>query len=270
MVSTAVLFSVAGAAILPAVWVAGVYLACRRRMRLSRMNVAAGAAVFVLFALAIEGSLNSYLLARNPDTASWFAGHKLALVFYGIAAASMFEEVGRALAMRLLVRPTGNPGTAVAYGIGHGGIEAVIIGSIAQVQILIMAMMLNAGTLEAKLRPLTPPATLDKIRASLEHLSIGIAAIASIERLTALLTQIALSLLMWRAVSARSLGLLVAAIALHAAADLPAALAKVGYIPGAAAEGVYALLGSALLVALLLHLPSRSDPASAPSATAKP
>jgi uncharacterized membrane protein YhfC len=257
MVSTAVLLSVAGAALLPAVWAVGVFLICRQRMSLSLRNIAIGAAVFLLFALVLEGWLNSYLLTRNKNTADWFAAHQAAFVLYAICAASLFEEVGRLLGMRWLVRSTGNPGTAVAYGIGHGGAETLIVGTFAQAQVLAMALMLNAGTLEAKLGKALPPAALAKIRESLQQLSISGSVMASIERLVALFIQIALSLLVWRAVTTRRWRLFAAAIALHAAADLPAALAQRGFIPATAVEGFYALLGLGLMIAFIAQLPAK-------------
>jgi uncharacterized membrane protein YhfC len=256
MVSSAVLLSVASAVLLPVAWVMGVILICRRRMTLSLRNIAIGAAVFLLFALVLEGWLNGYLLTRNKNTADWFATHRAAFVLYAICAAALFEEVGRFLGMALLVRPTGNPGTAVAYGIGHGGMEALIVGTFAQAQVLAMALMLNAGTLEAKLGNAMPPATLAKIRESLQQLTISGSVLASAERLVALLIQIALSLLVWRAVTTRRWRLFAAAIALHAAADLPAAMAQKGYIPGTAVEAFYALLGVGLIVAFATRLPT--------------
>src|SRR5262249_948270 len=140
----------------------------------------------------------------NPTTAAWMQSHRLAFALYGCLAAGLFEEVGRYLGMRFLVRPTGNPGTAVAYGIGHGGIEAVLIEAAVAAQLFLLATMLNGGRLETAL---TPDAVAH-LRTTLEHLSIVTVPLGAIERLIALLIQIALSLLVWRAVERRHLGIL--------------------------------------------------------------
>ena len=90
-------------------------------MTLAVRNMLVGAAVFLVFSQVLEKALHVYLLKTNPTTAAWLKTHGVAFALYGCLAAGLFEEVGRYLGMRLLVRPTGNPGTAVSYGIGHGG-----------------------------------------------------------------------------------------------------------------------------------------------------
>jgi uncharacterized membrane protein YhfC len=139
MVSSAALAGIAVCAILSLVWPVAIFVVCRRRMTLSARNVLVGAGVFFVFSQVLEKGLHAYLLKANPATAAWFHAHAIAFALYGCLAAGLFEEVGRYLGMRLLVRASGNPGTAVAYGIGHGGLEAVLIGSLA------MAVFYDAG-----------------------------------------------------------------------------------------------------------------------------
>ena len=43
---------------------------------------------------------------------------------YGGLAAGLFEETGRLLAFRFILKPHTARITALSYGIGHGGIEA--------------------------------------------------------------------------------------------------------------------------------------------------
>lgn len=182
---------------------------------------------------------------------------------YGSVAAGLFEEVGRYLAMRFLVRPAGDQGPAVAYGIGHGGCEAIVIGALAMIQIFIFATMLNAGHLDAILGPALPPADLARLHVTLEHLSLAGLAMGTFERLVALLIQIALSLLVWRAVEKRQLRLVALAILFHALVDFPAALSQTGQIPATVVEGLLAVLGMALLAFFLHELPRRNGAASA-------
>jgi uncharacterized membrane protein YhfC len=160
--------------------------------------------------------------------------------------------------MRLLAKPTGNPGTAVAYGIGHGGIEAVLIGGVATAQAFVFATLLNAGRLDMALAAALSPDALAHLRATLEHLSLVMVALGAAERVIALLIQIALSLLVWRAVERRHLSLLALAVVLHAAIDFPAGLFQAGLIPVSLVEGLLLIVGIALVTFFLRGLPGKA------------
>jgi len=233
-------------------------------MTLAVRNMLVGAAVFLVFSQVLEKALHVYLLKTNPTTAAWLKTHGVAFALYGCLAAGLFEEVGRYLGMRLLVRPTGNPGTAVSYGIGHGGIEAVLIGARAAAQLFLFATMLNAGRLETALAPSLSPDTLAHLRTMLEQLTPVTVASAAVERLVALLIQIALSLVVWRAVERRQLALLALAVALHALIDFPAGFVQAGLISASLVEGLLLVLGAALLAFFLRGLPRKAVALPAP------
>jgi uncharacterized membrane protein YhfC len=257
MVSTAVLSALLVSAALSIGWPLAIYVICRPRMTLTVRNVLVGAGVFFLFSQVLEKVLNIYLLKANPATATWFHAHAMAFALYASLAAGVFEEVGRYLGMRFLVRPADNPGPAVAYGIGHGGIEAILIGSLGMAQTFIYASMLNSGQLDANLGPVLSADALANLRAGLEHLSLATVAMASLERLVALLIQIGLSLVVWRAVENRQLELLVLAILLHSAIDFPAALFQAGQVSAPVVLGILAIIGVALGAWFLHKLPSK-------------
>jgi uncharacterized membrane protein YhfC len=257
MVSSAALAGIAACAILSLVWPVAIFVVCRRRMTLSARNVVVGAGVFFVFSQVLEKGLHAYLLKANPATAAWFHAHAIAFALYGCLAAGLFEEVGRYLGMRLLVRASGNPGTAVAYGIGHGGLEAVLIGSLAMAQTFVFASLLNSGRLDATLGPVLPSDALAQLRAGLEHLTIAGLAIGALERLIALLIQIGLSLVVWRAVETRQFGLLPVAILLHALIDFPAGLFQAAQISPLAAEAPLLVIGAALAALFLYGLPRK-------------
>jgi uncharacterized membrane protein YhfC len=262
MVSPAVLLGLAASAALSVIWPVAIFVVCRRRMSLSARNILVGAAVFLVFSLVLERALHAALLTGNPLTAQWLRAHAIGFALYGCLAAGVFEEVGRYLGMRFLVRPSGNPGSAVAYGIGHGGLEAMVVGSLAMVLSLMFALMLNAGRLETTLGPALAPDVLAHLRAGLEQLTLAPLALAAVERLAAIVIQIGLSLVVWRAVERRRLQLLALAIVLHAAIDFPAGLFQAGIISLLAAEGPVLLLGAALAGLFMYRLP--------PAASASP
>ena len=231
----------------------------RRRMTLSWRNIAVGAGVFVLFALVLERALHYFVLQANPVTSTGFRRTRGGYVAYGLAAAALFEEVGRYLGIRLLVKPTGSPGTAVGYGIGHGGIEALLIGALAQFQLLSMAIMLNQGTLDATLGMSVPPATVASLHHMLETMNFLDPVYGGVERIVALLAQIALSLVVWKAVSERKPIYLGVAMGLHVLLDLPAAMYQAGLASLLAVQICMVVVGVALLGFFLMHLPKRAS-----------
>ena len=242
------------------------YRRLRRPLALKPRDAIAGIAVFALFAMVIERALNDYMLHRNEATAT-FLSNPLAFVVYGALAAGICEEVGSFIGMRLLMKraaasaasasaaaPTPqatrtDDGTALTYGLGHGGAEAWLVGVLVQIQWILFAVLENRGELDGYLSNL-PTESLMRIHLILASLTPQTAGIFALERVAALIFQIGLSVLMWRGLRAGWRGILPLAIVLHALVDVPAALFQAQLVPLAAVDAVYAL--GALVVAGLL------------------
>ncbi|MBO0752221.1 MAG: YhfC family intramembrane metalloprotease [Bradyrhizobiaceae bacterium] len=253
MVSTPILAAVAASALLSLVWPVATFVVCRRRMILAPRNILIGAGVFLVFSLVLETATHVYLLKLNPATAAWLNGSPIIYALYGALAAALFEEGGRYFGMRVLVRPTGHPGTEVAYGLGHGGIESILIGGLSMLSLFVTAILLNAGMLDA-----VPAPDLEKIRATLQHLSMMSPVVGSLERLSALLIQIGLSLVVWRAVEERRMAWLALAIVFHAAVDFAAGLFQKGLISLVMSESLVLVIGAVLAVIFLRALPGKA------------
>lgn len=140
-------------------------------------------------------------------------------------------------------------GTALGYGLGHGGAEVWIIGVLVQIQWIVFAVIDNRGQLDTYLGNV-PSDSLMRIHLVLASLSPQMAGIFLLERVAALIFQIGLSVLMWRGVRAGWRRILPLAIAAHALIDVPAVLFQAGLLPLYAVDGMYALL--ALIVAGVL------------------
>ena len=140
-------------------------------------------------------------------------------------------------------------GTALGYGIGHGGAEAWIVGVLVQIQWIVFAVVDNRGQLDTYLGNV-PSDSLMRIHLILSSLSPQMAGIFLLERVAALIFQIGMSLLMWRGVRAGWRGILPLAIVVHALIDVPAVLFQAGRLPLYAVDGLYAVL--ALIVAGVL------------------
>ncbi|WP_341315520.1 YhfC family intramembrane metalloprotease [Paraburkholderia sp. IMGN_8] len=235
-----------------------VYRRLRRPLALNPRDAIVGIAVFALFATVIERALNDYVLHRNEASATLLS-NPLAFVVYGALASGICEEVGRFIGMRLMLkRAAAKPasaaavagdGTALTYGLGHGGAEVWLVGVLVQVQWILFAVFENRGELDGYLSNL-PAESLMRIHLILASLTPQTAGIFALERVAALVFQIGLSVLMWRGLRAGWRGILPLAIVLHALVDVPAALFQANLVPLAAVDGAYAL--GALVVAGVL------------------
>ena len=258
MISNAALGAMALSILISASAPFAIHFVLRRRMTLSWRNIGIGAGMFFLSALVLEQILHYFMLKADPVTAAWFKSHRWGFAIYGLAAAGVFEETGRYIGLRFLAKRTGNPGTAVAYGLGHGGLEMLLIGALAQASALVLALLDRAGLLGVVLAGKLPPKTLAVIHNQFVHLTVLTASIGWVERLMALTAQISLTFVVWRAVETKRTRLLFVAIALHALVDSGAALLQAGYITSVwVAEGcVLAAVIVTVLIARHLTRPT--------------
>ncbi|CCD36392.1 unnamed protein product [Candidatus Paraburkholderia kirkii UZHbot1] len=189
----------------------------RPRLGIAPREAILGIAVFALFAMVIERALHCFMLS-NPTTPVWLANPAV-FVIYGAITAGLCEEVGRFLAMKWLIsRDPGaldRHGSALGYGIGHGGAEAWIVGVLVQVQWIVYAVLANNGTLDSHFAsaPLEAIARIHLVLMSLSPVSAGIFVV---ERASAFVLQLGFSALMWQMLRERSRHALVFLIATHA------------------------------------------------------
>ena len=181
-----------------------------------------GAGVFVVFALVLESLVHQIVLKGARGEA--IQGNILYYALYGGLMAGLFEETGRFLAMKfLLKKEPSTPKAGVAYGLGHGGAEMALLFGLSMISTFTMAVMINAGQTDL-LTAGVPAEAQDQLAAQFNQIrdaSAGTYLIGLWERFSALILQVSLSILVWTAV--RKGGkwgwLFPAAILLHALVD---------------------------------------------------
>ena len=210
------------------------YLVRKHHARLSTILIGAG--TFIVFALVLESILHQLVL-KGPNGKAIMA-NTLLYAMYGGLAAGLFEETGRFLSMKFLMKkePTA-PLPGVAYGVGHGGVEMLIIFGITMISNLVVSFLINSGmsgVLFAKV-PEESAAQLQAQLDALQALSAGTLLMGLWERFSALILHLGLSMLVWAAVrkGGKWLWLFPAAIALHALVDAGAVMLSksVGTLP---------------------------------------
>ncbi len=224
-----------------------------RKTRPGALPLIMGIIVFIVFALILEQIMHWAFLIAIPQTKSILGSNIWLYATYGGLAAGIFEEVGRFFAFKFFLKKKTMWKHGVTYGIGHGGIEALLIVFPVILNSLIYAVLINSGSFDAMLSPL-PQATVDvllKTKDALLSEPSWYFALGGLERIFTITIQIALSLLVLYAVSKKKYAFFFLAILLHAALDFPAALAQGGILPIYAVEGIVAVCAAVSLIFIL-------------------
>jgi uncharacterized membrane protein YhfC len=161
--------------------------------------ILAGAAVFTLFQLVIRIPLLQVIQYSFPDLVP--SGKEINLHYITYSAvlaltAGIFEEFGRYIGIVTVLKKDRNWGDGLGFGIGHGGIEAILLVGVSNV----------AGLFTNLAAPGQPDWQI---------------AMGGIERLFAMTIQIGLSLLVMVAVYRKKFSLVLLAVALHMVVDFP-------------------------------------------------
>ena len=197
-----------------------VYLVRKHRAKLSSILIGAG--TFLLFALVLESILHQLVL-KGPH-GSDILGNTLLYALYGGLAAGVFEETGRFLSMKFLMKKEpSKPLPGIAYGVGHGGAEMLIIFGITMINNLVISALINSGQADAIFAKV-PEEAAGQLQAQLDQLQTlgaGTLLIGLWERFSALILHLGLSMLVWVAVrkGGKWLWLFPAAIIIHAIVD---------------------------------------------------
>ena len=185
-------------------------------------TILVGAGVFFVFALLLEPVLHQAVLKGPYGTA--ITGNTWYYALYGGLAAGLFEESGRFLGMKFLLRKEPDGALpAVAYGVGHGGMEMLIIFGITMISNIVVSLIINAGQVDTILSAV-PAETREQVEGQfmkLQELNAGQLLLGLWERISALMLHLGLSVFVWTAVrkGGKWLWLFPAAILLHALVD---------------------------------------------------
>ncbi len=208
-----------------------------------------GVLIFVVSAMVLEQVFHT-LVFMSP-LGPVLQGSLLATALYGGLAAGLFEETGRLAAFRLLLRGERAPVTALAYGAGHGGVEAVLLVGLTMVNNLALAALVGGGAV-------TDPAVLAAAE-TLAATPAGMFLWAGLERCSAVALHLANSVLVFAAVRGRRYGLYLLAILTHAVANFLAVMLSTA-VPTAVVE--LAVLAWSLLTAAMAWRVYRGLPAA--------
>ena len=180
-----------------------------------------GLLVFPVFALLLEGGCAFVITLIDKKTLGLLS-EPLPLYIFSAAMAGIFEETGRLVGMKTLMRKYKDKCDAVTYGIGHGGIESILLIGGAAALTLFIALFTNAGMLElftANYNDELKETFLTSVRTMTEnHFSTYM--LGFFERISAVILHVSLSVIVFTGVRIKGkLWHFPLAIFLHFAAD---------------------------------------------------
>lgn len=221
------------------------------------VSIIIGAVTFFVFVFILEKPIQNVLafpsaLGLPENGLSTFLNKKpvlLALVaglFPGV-----FEETGRLLAFKTILKKQKQRETSISYGIGHGGFEVMFLLGMNYINLIIYAVMINTGTFKTivdQVVTVSPEqvSQLYQVAEAVTTFSAAMLALSIVERIFAVMFHIGASIIVFYACKNRKLfWLYPLAIALHTAMDFVAVLGSFNVInlPVWAIEAIFAAFG---------------------------
>lgn len=195
----------------------------------------AGMVGFLVSARVLELGVHYLCIISDNPISRFINGHTVAYVFYGITMAGVFEECGRYIVMKLILRKNRTPENAVLYGIGHGGIEIFAVLLPSMILSLVIVLFFSSGDVEKALSALkineeTAAAALPSVIAAASF-DYQLMAMNVIERILAMLAHIGFSVIVFYGVFRGKKAFLPMAIILHMLMDTAPAMYQRGILP---------------------------------------
>ena len=214
------------------------FFICWRRKHKEQTKISwliAGTAGFVISARMLEVGVHYFCIVADNPVSRFINGNAAAFVLYGITMAGIFEECGRLIILKYILKKDRTRENAVIYGIGHGGIEILTVFLPAMILYLAIAVMFSQGDTETALKTLniteeTATAALPSVQAAAAF-DYAMMAMNVMERLLAMLIHIGLTIVVYYGVVNAKKLCLPAAILLHMLADTFPALYQRGILP---------------------------------------
>ena len=237
-----------------------IFFICWRKKQKQQTKIGyliAGAVGFIVSARVLELGVHLVCIVADNPVSRFINGNTVAFVLYGIIMAGVFEECGRYIVLKYIMKKNRTPENAVMYGIGHGGIEILAVLLPSMILYLVIAVLFSAGNIENALSTLnivedTAAAALPSVEAAAAF-DYAMMAMNVLERLFAMLLHIGLTVVVYYGVCNANKACLPIAILLHMLMDTFPALYQRTIVPLWSVE-VWVALWTAIIVFIAVKL----------------
>ena len=217
----------------------------------------AGAVGFLVSARVLELGVHYFCIVSDNPVSRIINGNTATFVLYGVTMAGVFEECGRHIILKYVMKKERTRENAVLYGIGHGGIEILAVLLPTMVLYLAIAVLFSKGDTAAALKALniteeTAAAALPSVQAAAAF-DYSLMAMNVLERVLAMLLHIGLTVIVYYGVVNGKKIFLPLAILLHMLMDTFPALYQRGVVPLWAVEA-WAAFWAGLIVFIAVKL----------------
>lgn len=211
-----------------------------RKQRISIAAVLVGALMFFVFQVVMR--IPALTLIQGQAWYKEFSARNMILTGIVIAfSAGLFETAGRYMGLKFLLKNKLERKNGIAYGIGHGGIEAILLVGLNYIVSIIYSFLMNAGIVGSQLVPQLAATSPDLFLA------------AGVERVFTVLFHIAAALLVTYAIMYNKKMYILYCLLLHTFVDGTAVILQIYKIPMWGIEGWVAVVG---LLSLLFIIKS--------------
>ena len=201
-----------------------------RRKKEPFKTVIVGALIFFVFVTILEKPIQALVITGGHPVAESLSVNPIWWAFVVGLFPGVFEETGRLFAFKTILKKRKNRETAVSYGIGHGGMEVMMLMGVNGIAYLVYAAMINSGTFSAVVEQAAARApdqaeTLYTLAEQLANYTIAGVGMGMMERVFAFLFHIGASIFVFYACRDKGrFWLYPLAVVLHTALDFIAAL----------------------------------------------
>lgn len=214
-------------------------------------TILVGAATFLLFAIILEKPLQNLLILPDHAVSGFLNSRPVLWALVVALFPGVFEETGRFVAFKTVLKNRKNRETSIAYGIGHGGFEVIFILGLTYITYIGYAVMINSGTFISVVNQVLSqaPDQAEQVYAlvsTITSFSVSDLALGLFERVFAVMFHIGASIIVFYACKEKKkIWLYPLAILLHTVLDLIAALnmRKVIELSDRALESIVCVFG---------------------------
>ena len=234
-------------------------------------TVLIGAAAFLLF-VTVEKIIQSFFISDANTLGSFINARPVLWAFTVGFFPGIFEETGRLVAFKTVLRKRTQRETSISYGLGHGGVaEVSVLMTYTMITYIIYAVMINTGeiaTIIDQIKELAPSqlSQIEGVIKQLTDFSVLSFLPMIIERVFAVMYHVGASILVFYACKdKKKFWLYPLAVIIHTLIDMFGGLmlAEVISIPNWAFETVFAIASTATFLGAYLLLYKRDKTAVA-------
>lgn len=213
----------------------GFMIVYKKRYGVSIKSFFFGVSTYAIFSLVLVYVIHSIVLGALP-TGEWLTSNPIAYYIYMALVVAVCEEFGRYFVMKVLMKEEAeDPHNALMYGVGHGGLEMVVLLGLIMFNNWMYSVTINAGEQNLLFEGIeeNQVAAVQYMIDQLINTSPYAYMSEFVLRIAIFIFQIAASVLVWVAVTKEEKWLFPFTIGLHFALELIYKLMKEYQVPTA-------------------------------------